>query len=96
VKYSHVWHPSAGCQISFIGYALKLCAYEERIKRLKNSKVKTIPILQYDENKNLVKEWASVNSIKGFSKHKIKKCLKDKTYFSENYIWKYKYPELVS
>ena len=29
MKYSHVWHPSAGCQISFIGYALKLCAYEE-------------------------------------------------------------------
>lgn len=27
VKYSHVWHPSAGCQISFIGYAPKLCAY---------------------------------------------------------------------
>ena len=27
MKYSHVWHPSAGCQISFIGYALKLCAY---------------------------------------------------------------------
>ena len=29
MKYSHVWHPSAGCQISFIGYALKLCAYDE-------------------------------------------------------------------
>ena len=28
MKYSHVWHPSAGCQISFIGYALKLCAYD--------------------------------------------------------------------
>ena len=29
MKYSHVWHPSAGCQISFIGYALKLCAYDK-------------------------------------------------------------------
>ena len=28
MKYSHVWHPGAGCQISFIGYTLKLCAYE--------------------------------------------------------------------
>ena len=28
MKYSHVWHPGAGCQISFIGYALKLCAYD--------------------------------------------------------------------
>ena len=28
MKYSYVWHPSAGCQISFIGYALKLCAYD--------------------------------------------------------------------
>ncbi|MGO4948277.1 hypothetical protein ACTQ50_18255, partial [Blautia sp. Sow4_E7] len=27
VKYSHVWHPSAGCQISVMGYTLKLCAY---------------------------------------------------------------------
>ena len=27
MKYSHVWHPGAGCQISFIGYTLKLCAY---------------------------------------------------------------------
>lgn len=29
VKYSHVWHPSAGCQISVMGYTLKLCAYLE-------------------------------------------------------------------
>ena len=31
MKYSHVWHPGAGCQISFIGYTLKLCAYNETI-----------------------------------------------------------------
>lgn len=28
MKYSHVWHPNAGCQISFIGYTLKLFAYD--------------------------------------------------------------------
>jgi len=32
VKYSYVWHPSAGCQISFIGYALKLCAYNISVR----------------------------------------------------------------
>ena len=32
VKYSHVWHPSAGCQISVMGYTLKLCAYVEMAK----------------------------------------------------------------
>ena len=34
MKYSHVWHPSAGCQISFIGYALKLCAYDQNLREI--------------------------------------------------------------
>ena len=67
----------------------------ERIDKLKHSKVKTIPILQYDMNKNFIKEWSSVNSIEGFTNYGINKCLKNKTYFHKNYIWKYKYPELA-
>lgn len=27
VKHSHVWHPGAGCQILFMEYTPKLCAY---------------------------------------------------------------------
>ena len=65
------------------------------MNKLKNSKIKIIPVLQYDANDNLVKEWKSVNSIEGFSKYSIKKCLKERTYTFGNYIWKYKYPELV-
>lgn len=40
----HVWHPSTGCQISFMGYAPKLCAYEvrENIDRIDNEIVKLI------------------------------------------------------
>ena len=67
----------------------------ERIDKLKHSKIKTIPILQYDINENLIKEWSSVNSIEGFSNYGINKCLKNKTYIHKNYIWKYKYPELA-
>ena len=67
----------------------------ERIDKLKHSKIKIIPIFQYDINGNLIKEWPSVNSIKEFSIYLIKKCLKNRTYIHENYIWKYKYPELA-
>ncbi len=67
----------------------------ERIDKLKHSKRKIIPILQYDINENLIKEWSSVNSIEGFSNYGINKCLKNKTYIHKNYIWKYKYPELA-
>lgn len=67
----------------------------DRVQRLKDSKIKKIPILQYDNNNNLVKEWDSINTIQGFSKYSIKKCLKERTYVFKDYIWKYKYPELV-
>lgn len=69
---------------------------QDRIKRLKNSKIKIIPILQYDTENVLIKEWPSINSIQNFSKSKVKQCLIDGTGISQNYIWKYKYPELVS
>ena len=68
---------------------------EERIDKLKHSKIKTIPILQYNINGELIKEWSSVNSINGFSKYGLTKCLKEKTYIYKNYIGKYKYPELA-
>ena len=47
MKYSHVWHPGAGCQISFIGYTLKLCAYfiADRYSKDKDYKVVTVIIL---------------------------------------------------
>ena len=48
MKYSHVWHPSAGCQISFIGYALKLCAYN--IKKAKELGMEKLLITCNTEN----------------------------------------------
>lgn len=76
-------------------YEKDIDTIDNRVQRLKDSKIKTIPILQFDLNNKFIKEWKSINSIDGFSKHHIKKCLKNKTYTNENYIWKYKYPELV-
>lgn len=67
----------------------------ERIKKLKKSKNKIIPVYQYDMNERLVKEWSSVSAIKEFPRYGITKCLKEKTYVYKNYIWKYKYPELA-
>ena len=67
----------------------------DRVQRLKNSKVKKIPVLQYDIDGNFIKEWKSVNSIEKSMSYGIIKCLKDRSYISKNYIWKYKYPELV-
>lgn len=76
-------------------YEKDIDALNDRIRRLKDSKIKTIPILQYDMDGNFIKEWKSVNSIEGFSNYGITKCLKDKTFICKGYIWKYKYPELV-
>lgn len=76
-------------------YEKDLETINDRVQRLKDSKIKIIPVLQYDADDNLVREWKSVNSIEGFSKYSIKKCLKERTYMFGNYIWKYKYPELV-
>lgn len=69
--------------------------FSERLDKLKHSKIKTIPILQYDIDGNFIREWSSVNSIEGFSNYGITKCLKEKTFINKNYIWKYKYPELA-
>lgn len=76
-------------------YERDVDSLKDRITKLKNSKVLTIPILQCDEDENLVKEWKSKNSIVGFSKRKIERCLKEQTFKAEGYIWKYKYPELI-
>lgn len=76
-------------------YEKDAATINDRVQRLKDSKIKKIPVLQYDNNGVLVKEWESVNSIEGFSKYSIKKCLKERTYVFKDYIWKYKYPELV-
>ena len=76
-------------------YEKDIDTLNDRIQRLKDSKIKTIPILQYDMDEKFIKEWKSVNSIEGFSNYGITKCLKDKTFVCKGYIWKYKYPELV-
>lgn len=55
--------------------------FSERLNKLKHSKIKTIPILQYDIDGNFIREWSSVNSIEGFSNYGITKCLKEKNIY---------------
>lgn len=72
MKYSHVWHPGAGCQISFIGYTLKLCAYsasklkvdeiDRYINGLKNDLQAVKNAITYPYNNGLAE--GSVNKIK--------------------------------
>lgn len=76
-------------------YEKDINTLQDRLDKLKKSKIKIIPIMQFDLNNDFIKEWPSLNSINDFSKSKIKKCLYDKTYISQDYIWKYKYPELA-
>ena len=90
------------CNGNMIWYRESIWLYEKdsnllasRIDKLKHSNLKVIPVLQYDLEGNFIKEWKSVNSIEGFSKYGITKCLKDKTFINKNFIWKYKYPELA-
>lgn len=50
MKYSHVWHPGAGCQISFIGYTLKLCAYDVDFNNVKIEDLTDIRKIKIDKN----------------------------------------------
>lgn len=57
-----------------------------------NSKTSKI-ILQYDKDKNLLKEWPSINEIRrslNYGTAGIWKCCQGKQNYAYNYIWRYK------
>ena len=64
----------------------KHCAEEAKIKKSK-------PIVQYDLNENVIKEWVSATEAAkalGIDKCNICVCLKGRTKHAYGYIWKYK------
>ena len=69
----------------------------ENLKTLpKSSKIKNfefVPIVQYDLNNNLIKEWFSLTeAVKtlNFKSHHITECCKGNRYKSNGFKWKYK------
>ena len=64
----------------------------ERIsEKLTNGKLSK-PVLQYDLNGNLIKEWKSINECgrNGFNQGDICKCCNGKRKTAKGFIWKYK------
>ena len=66
---------------------------ERRIKKLKNRKDLSKPILQFDLEGKLINEYPSINEVErqtGFKNPNICKCLKGKTKTCGGFLWKYK------
>lgn len=58
-----------------------------------NFKQKAYPIIQYDMNDNIIREWQCGNDITkelGFNKFGIQKCCRGKQKTSNGFKWKYK------
>ena len=58
-----------------------------------NFKQRTYPILQFDLNDNLIKEWKCGDDIVkelGFNKSHIQKCCRNEKKTSNGFKWKYK------
>lgn len=65
---------------------------EHRMKQIKNGACSK-PVVQYDLNMNIMKEYPSINEVErelGYSHCGINKCLKGKYKTAYGYIWKYK------
>lgn len=67
---------------------------EKLRKAITGRKVKRYPILQYDLEMNLIKEWKSLREIERleptFSRAKVSQCCKGDKESYANFIWKYK------